>query len=394
MIIQSNLSALHATDQMKLGKTRKQKNAEKLSSGYKINRAADDAAGLTISEKMRSQIRGLTQASLNAQDGISMIQTAEGALNESHEILQRMNELCVKAANDTNASADRDAIQLEISALIQELDRISTSTNFNEKPLLTGMWQEEGKAVGAPGLRCTVTPGRGNTPAKVAVKTPQLGEKYTFNGSEYTIGERTEDIYETDPETGEKTLIERRLSVRDSIPMIGRALDKANQTANKGKDYSVDVTLMSRMSDPGEYLNYEVSFHAPLSFVLQVGAQANQTITVYIDRFSASALGVANISVRNQSEAGGGIESVNNAIQKVSKQRSELGAYQNRLEHTIRNLDNVVENTTAAESGIRDTEMAGEYLKYSKENILENATQAILGQANHSAESVLALLGQ
>jgi len=252
------------------------KSTEKLSSGYKINRAADDAAGLAISEKMRRQVRGLTQASLNAQDGISAVQTAEGALNEVHDMLQRMNELAVKSANGTNQSEDQSYIQSEVDALIDEIDRVATTTTFNEKKLLDGGWS-----------------------------------------------------------TG---------------------------------------------------------------IALQVGAEGetSNTISVSINKMDASGISVNSVKgsgVTNQTAAQNSITTIKAAIATISKQRSDLGAIQNRLEHTINNLDNVVENTTSAESQIRDTDMATEMVRYSNNQILAQAGQAMLAQSNQANQGVLSLLG-
>jgi flagellin len=271
MVVQHNMQAMNANRQLGVTTTSQGKVTEKLSSGYKINRAADDAAGLTISEKMRSQIRGLTQASANAQDGVSVVQTAEGALTEVHSMLQRMNELAVKAANGTNTTADRLAIQNEISALTSEISRVAESTQFNTLDLLKG----------------------------------------TFN-----------------------------------------------------KD-------------------------------IQVGAanKPEQRINITISGMSASSLGVGTLSVGTQTDAQAAISKITQAIAKVSSQRSNLGAIQNRLEHTIANLDNVVENTTAAESQIRDTDMAKTMVEYTKNNILSQAGTAMLAQANQSTQNVLSLLG-
>lgn len=269
MVVQHNLTAMNSNRMLGITTGQQAKSAEKLSSGYKINRAADDAAGLTISEKMRTQIRGLNKASNNAQDGISLIQTAEGALNEAHSILQRMNELATQAANDTNTSADRDAIQAEISALVSEVDRIASTTQFNTKNLLDG----------------------------------------NFSGQN-----------------------------------------------------------------------------------LQVGALKGQKITVSIASVGAVGLGINGLAVSTFDEAGKAMSSIQNAISLVSKQRSALGAIQNRLEHTVANLDNVSENTQASESRIRDTDMAAEMVQYSKNNILAQAGQSMLAQANQSTQGVLSLL--
>ena len=275
MVVQHNLKAMNSNRMLGLTTASQAKSTEKLSSGYKVNRAADDAAGLAISEKMRRQIRGLTQATANAQDGISAVQTAEGALNEVHDMLQRMNELAVKAANGTNQTEDQSYIQKEVDALVAEIDRVSTTTTFNERNLLDGSWS-----------------------------------------------------------TG------------------------------------VD---------------------------LQVGAEGSSQnrISVSINAMSASGISVNTLSssgVNSQSNAQNSISTIKNAIKAVNEQRSNLGAIQNRLEHTINNLNNVVENTTSAESQIRDTDMATEMVKYSNNNILAQAGQAMLAQANQSNQGVLSLL--
>ena len=247
-----------------------QKSTEKLSSGYKINRAGDDAAGLSISEKMRSQIRGLNKASSNAQDGISLIQVAEGALNETHSILQRMNELATQAANDTNTSVDRTAIRNEMDQLTSEINRIQSTTQFNTMNLLDGSFSSKN---------------------------------------------------------------------------------------------------------------------------LQVGALSGQTIKISVTKMSASNIGVSGLSVSSNVKAGEAMSKIQLAIQSVSSQRSKLGAIQNRLEHTINNLNTTSENTSAAESRIRDTDMASEMVEYSKNNILQQAGQSMLAQANQANQGVLSLLG-
>ena len=270
MVVQHNLRAMNSNRMLNVNTQSQVKSAEKLSSGYKINRAADDAAGLAISEKMRRQMRGLTQASTNAQDGISMVQTAEGALNEVHDMLQRMNELAVKAENGTLTSIDRDYIDAEVQQLKSEIDRVASTTTFNEQNLLTG-----------------------------------------------------------------------------------------------------DLTDCN----------------------LQVGAESSQYITVNIDAMDWAALSSASdANAQTASDAAALNQSVKDAIQKLSTQRSNLGAVQNRLEHTINNLDNVVENTTAAESRIRDTDMATEMVKYSNTNILAQAGQAMLAQSNQANQGVMSLL--
>ena len=269
MVVQHNLTAMNSNRMLGLTTKTQAKSTEKLSSGYKVNRAADDAAGLAMSEKMRRQVRGLTQASLNAQDGVSMVQTAEGALNEVHDMLQRLNELAVKAENGTLQSEDRSYINLEVQQLMSEIDRVASTTTFNERNLLTG----------------------------------------SCNG-------------------------------------VG----------------------------------------------LQVGAESGQHISLSITKMTCSAIGLTG-STTTASKAGALNASVKEAIKKLNLQRAKLGAVQNRLEHTINNLDNVVENTTSAESSIRDTDMATEMVKYSNNQILAQAGQAMLAQANQSNQGVLSLLG-
>ncbi len=275
MVVQHNLTAMNSNRMLGLTTKTQGKSTEKLSSGYKVNRAADDAAGLAISEKMRRQIRGLTQASLNAQDGISAVQTAEGALNEVHDMLQRMNELAIKSANGTNQTEDQSYIQSEVDALIKEIDRVAETTTFNERMLLNGSWK-----------------------AGVDLQV----------GAEGTVGNR---------------------------------------------------------------------------------------ISVSIEAMSSSGISINSLSktgVASQTAAQNSISKIKTALTKISKQRSDLGAIQNRLEHTINNLDNVVENTTAAESAIRDTDMATEMVKYSNNQILAQAGQAMLAQSNQANQGVLSLL--
>ena len=272
MVVQHNLRAMNSNRMLGLTTNAQSKSTEKLSSGYKVNRAADDAAGLAISEKMRRQIKGLTQASANAQDGISAVQTAEGALNEVHDMLQRMNVLANQASNDTMTSVDRDYLNSEVQALKSEINRVASTTTFNEQNLLDGSFTSKN---------------------------------------------------------------------------------------------------------------------------LQVGAESGQFIQISIDKMSASGIGISGISVSGADNvnAQGAISAIKAALEKVSKQRSDLGAVQNRLEHTINNLDNVVENTTAAESQIRDTDMAKEMVKYSNNQILAQAGTSMLAQANQANQTILSLLG-
>ncbi len=269
MVVQHNLRAMNSNRMLGLTQSTQAKSTEKLSSGYKINRAADDAAGLAISEKMRRQIRGLSQASENAQDGISCVQTAEGALNEVHDMLQRMNELAVQAANGTNMSEDQDYLNQEVSQLLSEIDRVAKSTTFNEQSLLDGSFTKKN---------------------------------------------------------------------------------------------------------------------------LQVGFEMGDIIQLNISGMNAKGLGISAVTISSADDASSAISTIKSAITKLNKQRADLGAVQNRLEHTINNLDNVVENTTAAEAQIRDTDMATEMVKYSNNNILAQAGQAMLAQSNQANQGVLSLL--
>ena len=279
MVVQHNVTAMNANRQLGITTGIQAKSSEKLSSGYKINRAADDAAGLAISEKMRRQVRGLTQASANAQDGISAVQTAEGALNEVHDMLQRMNELATKAANETLTSKDRDYIDSEITALKSEIDRTGSATQFNTQALLDG----------------------------------------TFQNKKLQVGSEVKD-----------------------------------------------------------------------------GEDENQ-ISVSIDSMKCSGIGITadncKVTGTDATNARTAMKTIKSALEAVSQQRSDLGAVQNRLEHTIKNLDNVTENTQAAESAIRDTDMATEMVKYSNNNILAQAGQSMLAQANQTNQGVLSLLG-
>lgn len=304
MVVQHNLTAMNSNRMLGLTTATQAKSTEKLSSGYKVNRAADDAAGLAISEKMRRQIRGLTQASANAEDGISAVQTAEGALNEVQDMLQRMNELAVKGENGTLTSTDRSYIASEVSQLMSEIDRVKETTTFNEQSLLDGKF-DKALQVGAESTD-------GN---KIQVKIDSMGTS---------------------------------------------SIGKSMKTSNLSGSIKTATAVVS-------------TFKAYGSLSAATKATSAKEIT-------ASNFGALNNWVKA-------------ALKDVSQQRSDLGAIQNRLEHTINNLDNVVENTTSAESSIRDTDMATEMVRYSNNNILAQAGQAMLAQANQSNQGVLSLLG-
>ena len=504
MVVQHNMQAANANRMLNVTTSAQSKSTEKLSSGYRINRAADDAAGLTISEKMRKQIRGLDQASTNAQDGVSSVQTAEGALTEVHSMLQRMNELATQAANGTNSKdSDRQAIQDEIDQLTTEIDRVSETTKFNETYLLKG---EAGtktinmKAHDA-GLKGTLTD-NGDGTATFVMDTLNAGDKVSIGGKNYTIGGTSDDLdsafgtngldidtkhqdisvngttykyyaatvqtkdgkdikagyYSEDPSklanqaaatatgvdgkdtanlaalktnapagstitVGTKTVTLMKddgknggtaddgiddtdttvISKKKAYELASKELLKANQigdtegNAKVGINGNVDKAVDLTNGDGTFSIKVgQAKVANSLSFSLHVGADADMTnkIQVNIDAMDSASLGIKGLNVKDDSgnAATYAVDAISDAISKVSSQRSSLGAVQNRLEHTINNLDNVVENTTTAESRIRDTDMAEEMVNYSKNNILAQAGQSMLAQANQSNQGVLSLL--
>ncbi|MBP3594727.1 MAG: flagellar hook protein [Lachnospiraceae bacterium] len=534
MIVQHNMTAMNTNRQLGISTNALAKSTEKLSSGYRINRAADDAAGLAISEKMRSQIRGLNQASTNAQDGISMIQTAEGALQESHSILQRMRELTIQAANGTETDEDRGNIQDEISQLQDELDRIAETTEFNTMKLLDGslgggsnasaagpkfgiydkklqafvtsdvksvtvnatgsatvggesaVWDKEGTTLTlnlAAGTSYTQSEidaliknakqedsDAEHTPANVTVKLKggaivggTLAGTATEAGVKSSTGEQdlsgvvlggadakiniTANKYGADNDVkikisfdanaGEEECKISKAASYSAAGGIGNTAEYELKLAT-GKEYSekdiekllaeagfsatVDIKTSAPdtpdsfmvadtatkaielelkdgkgLGDDDAFLN-ERNYDSAASgkgVELQVGANYGQTINFGIGDMSAAALGVsgASVNVSTQSGAQNSIEKIDAGIATVSKQRSLLGAVQNRLEHTISNLDNTAENLQAAESGIRDVDMAAEMVQFSKNNILQQAAQSMLAQANQANQGVLSLLG-
>lgn len=416
MVVQHNLTAMNSNRMLGVTTNKQAKSTEKLSSGYKINRAADDAAGLSISEKMRKQIRGLTQASSNAQDGISAVQTAEGALNEVQDMLQRMNELAVKAANGTNSEDDRNYIQDEVNQLIKEIDRVSTTTKFNETYLLKGDDSVEFTKPTAAAVKFTDgddTAGQTKNATiefnVAGIKTKGGKSDATFNilGKNYSVRVEEDD---TDA-TVAKKLAEAINADKLSDDNAGEFKAEAD-TTTAGK-----ITLTSAkkaaVKDNEKFkdgTNMEVKSSGVLTLDLHVGADStsDNQISVDIKQMSADVLGLKTgnsttgdatgdldtllVNGKDDKHARDAIDTISAALQEVSKQRSALGAAQNRLEHTIANLDNVVENTTSAESSIRDTDMATEMVKYSNNNILAQAGQAMLAQANQSNQGVLSLL--
>ena len=497
MVVQHNMQAMNANRMLNVTTSQQAKATEKLSSGYKINRAADDAAGLSISEKMRKQIRGLDQASTNAQDGISAVQTAEGALTEVHSMLQRMNELATQAANGTNSESDRQSIQDEIDQLTTEIDRVAETTKFNETYLLKGNGKTSTVKISAQdaGIKGQLT-GVGTGTAVFKMDTLKYGQSITIGSKGYTIGTTISDIRDVitsksapdisigksnavvgagsiikingteykvakdskSVDTTENVLMATQIaalvsdgdrvtvgtqtfvamtetkadgigdndasviSANKAYSLIADELRKASSigadagneakvVTSGSKNISDDITVTAdaqsakAAGDKGQ-TGTQVTFiinegsvkvNQGLQMGLHVGADADETnkISFTIDTMNSAGLGVKGLNLVDNSGAKAtyAIDAISDAISKVSAQRSALGAVQNRLEHTINNLDNVVENTTSAESQIRDTDMAKQMVEYSKNNILAQAGQSMLAQANQSNQGVLSLLG-
>ena len=456
MVVQHNMQAANANRMLNVTTSAQSKSTEKLSSGYRINRAADDAAGLTISEKMRKQIRGLDQASTNAQDGVSSVQTAEGALTEVHSMLQRMNELATQSANGTNSNTDRKAIQDEIDQLTTEIDRVSETTKFNETYLLKGDGAEKAHNVNAhdAGLDGVTLTDKGDS-VDVTLKALNAGDKVSIAGKNYTIGSsvnETQALVDAQKKDGGAITVNGEKYTWDTTGAgtwkkdgtdatitiaAGDVVSDGTKTLTAMKDvaggadgiddndstvitakkaYQLQTAEIVKASSIGadtaavnnttnnnafdkattsfELKKGTVSYKDALSFNLHVGADADMTnkITVNIDSMNSAGLGVKGIKADTEQDATYAIDAIADAISTVSSQRSALGAVQNRLEHTINNLDNVVENTTSAESRIRDTDMAEEMVNYSKNNILAQAGQSMLAQANQSNQGVLSLL--
>ena len=489
MVVQHNMQAMNANRMLNITTSSQSKATEKLSSGYKINRAADDAAGLSISEKMRKQIKGLDQASTNAQDGISAVQTAEGALTEVHSMLQRMNELATQAANGTNSESDRQAIQNEIAQLTTEIDRVAETTKFNETYLLKGNGKTTTNVISAKdaGIIGSLT-GVGTGTGVFKMDALKFGSTITIGSKGYTIGTTISDIREaitsgkfvsskpgtgsiiqingteytiakdkTSVDTAENVLLATQIAslVKDGDKVIvgTQTMVAMTENATTGKvdgvgdndasvisakkAYSLIADELRTASSIGTDAGHEAKVtkttatvggtgtvnanwktgtqyandNTQITFIisegtvqstqglqmgLHVGADADETnkITFTIDSMTAAGLGVKGLNLVDTTGAKAtyAIDTIAEAISKVSAQRSSLGAIQNRLEHTINNLDNVVENTTSAESQIRDTDMAEEMVEYSKNNILAQAGQSMLAQANQATQGVMSLL--
>lgn len=404
MVVQHNLTAMNANRQLGVTTSGQAKSSEKLSSGYRINRAGDDAAGLKISEKMRSQVRGLNKASSNAQDGVSLIQTAEGALNEAHSILQRMNELAVQGANDTNESIDRDAINQELNALTEELDRIASTTQFNKQNLLDGTFSDKNLQVGAnTNQRITISINAMNA-AAIGLTSFTYGQVEAVSGvagapsGSYAKGFKYSNITAS-------TITKLGGSVGLKLKADAATLSsKITFYVSAGKNYmkaDLGKTPTETATSVAGSAAFRTSLQATISYTAMAEISANGskyadvsmwTGTPSVSAKPGSSQKATGANVNTYEAANKTISMVQFAINEVSKQRSALGALQNRLEHTIANLDNVAENTQAAESRIRDTDMASEMVEYSKNNILAQAGQSMLAQSNQSTQGVLSLL--
>jgi len=365
MRIQNNLNAMNSLRQLGVNNTQVGKNLEKLSSGFQINRAGDDAAGLAISEKMRSQIRGLEQASANAQDGISLLQTAEGGLNETHAILQRMNELATKGANGNLQSEDRTAISDELTQLNSEIDRIAKSTNFNGKNLLDGKF-----GVQLDAATSTVKVGTAAVTG-IDISGAKASTTYTIAAAagKYTLteGSNVQEVSLAAATAG--TLNFDKMGVKISVSAANTDTGLSAATVVTGAQVAVNIQIGAGTS------NEE-----------RLGLQISNMDT------SATGLNTLSISVADDATSRTAMDTIKTAIGKVSAERSKLGANQNRLEHTVNNLGVTQENLTAAESRIRDVDMAKEMMNFTKNNILSQAAQSMLSQANQQPQGVLQLL--
>jgi flagellin len=452
MIINHNMMAMNANRMANINSNSAAKSMAKLSSGLRINSAADDAAGLAISEKMKGQINGLDQASSNAQNGISLVQTAEGALNETTSILQRMRELAVQSANDTNTADDRSALQTEVTQLTSEIDRIANTTEFNTKKLLngsSGLNVADGTIVGNASTTAATKQGTYTVNATAATlataattatltadtagATVTASGTVTVNGVTITVG--ASDTYQDVADkinasvsgvtadfsgAGSTLCIKtndvgaaQSLKISDSAAgMFGVDFNTAAVTYNgtnasgltdtnfgTGATCTYNGNTVSVHGGIGDGLTFKLLSKASNttitvngSLTLQIGANANQTMGVSISAMGAQNLGVANLDVTTQTGAEAALDLVDKATSSVSSERAKLGAYQNRLEHTINNLGTASQNLTSAQSQIADVDIAKEIAEYSKNNVLSQAAQAMLAQANQQSQQVLQLL--
>ncbi len=409
MIINHNVPALNTYNKLNANNTATSKSLEKLSSGLRINRAGDDAAGLAISEKMRGQIRGLDMAGKNAQDSISLIQTAEGALTETHSILQRMRELAVQSSNDTNTDSDRKQLQAEITASIVEIDRIGNTTEFNTKKLIDGSAKGVAAAVsgsyrvnnnsaltmdplttsGLASLTAALAASASPTPANGAYMIIRVADNNptsaAFQASDWAIVGPDGQQVTVASATGLYGITLASNEVAFTATAVGQAITVGlgNQDANVKVGQSVTFVLSKFQAATNSLGN---------SVMTQIGANAGQTAFISMSDMRTAALGVDAVDISTKFGAQTAIETVQNAMDLVSTQRANMGAIQNRLEHTINNLSSASENITAAESRIRDVDMAKEMMAFQKNNILNQAATAMLAQANQQPQGVLQLL--
>jgi len=439
MRINHNIAALNTLNKLSTNQVNTEKSLEKLSSGLRINRAGDDAAGLAISEKMRGQIRGLDQASNNASDGISLIKTAEGALNETHSILQRMRELSVQTANDTNTDDDRKEMQKEMDQLTAEISRISNDTEFNTKKLLNG--DMASKVTSATPTVISSVLVNGDIKAGIYTATVDVTNAtgaFVSNTGTTGITDTTTftagmDVKATTLAAGSYTLSVSNyltgvadFNIKDSQGLTVAAVPAGSATAGFSiagidvtalavtGDGTVAFTIDSAMTKTVtatdsldavvsgfEFTVAEGATDGATSIItvdnsevskFQIGANSNQNTSLAINDMSATALGVNDVDITSQAGANTAITTVSKAITRVSSERAKLGGMQNRLEHTINNLSVTSENLASSESRIRDVDMAKEMMEFTKNNILSQAATAMLAQANQQPQSVLQLL--
>ena len=393
MRINNNVMALNAHRQLGMNQAGASKSMEKLSSGFRINRAGDDAAGLAISEKMRGQIRGLKQAARNAQDGISLIQTAEGALNETHAILQRMRELAVQASTDTNTPADRAEIQKEIDQLATEITRISTDTEFNTQKLLDGEFgsifhiganQGQNVDLGINDMGANALSVEG-----VVSKAKETGiEGVTVRSR---TGEEVKVSFEVSKDNGNAAVTTTTAKVDEDGNITVTLAQAAGAEDAPGEVTATNADVLKALQSAGLIVETDEGYTAEIAGkTADTDALVEITISAETDEVASKDYG---INVSSQAAADKAITTINNALENVSGERSKLGAMQNRLEHTIANLGTSAENLQAAESRIRDLDMADEIMAFTKNNILQQAATAMLAQANMAPQSVLQLLG-
>ena len=393
MIINHNMNAMNAHRNMNSSTIAQGKAMEKLSSGLRINRAADDAAGLAISEKMRSQIRGLNQASRNAQDGISMIQTAEGALSETQAIGQRMRELAVQSANGTYTDEDRALINQEFLQLKSEIDRIATDTEFNGNKVLNGSLS--GKEISS-GTGTVEGANAGNIKLNDIFGDVDPEELAKLGEGEFHVKVTSNGIDTVTIELIDNANFNDKKYVMDSFTIDAQNPAQGNETFELGGvQWELNGLDQIATNAPNGTVTFKFTNEAEKKgdgVTLQVGANKNQSIGVSVDNMRSRELGLGGVSVATAADAQDAIQLIDDAVSRVSSQRADLGATQNRLEHTIASTDNTAENLQASESRIRDVDMAKEMMNLTRLNVLQQASQAMLAQANQAPQNVLSIL--